>query len=116
LDSNCSPQPLEPSVSAVLEEISYALRRIKTSESTILLGDVVIGRHSDGDVNENGRLLLQLWCNNALCIMNTFFQHRDMHKYTWCRDSLGQWPLIDFCIVSADLLHSVLDVRVKRCA
>ena len=46
--------------------------------------------------------------------MNTFFQHGDVHKYTWYRPSLGQKSLIDFCIVSADLFSDVLDVRVKR--
>jgi len=53
--------------------------------------------------------------------MNTFFEHRDVYKYTWRRDSFGflRFPflkgsLIDFCIVSADLFRSVLDVHVKR--
>jgi len=77
----------------------------------------VIGRHGDADVNDNGRLLLQLCCNNTLFIMNTFFfERRDVHKYIWCRDSLGQRSPIDFCIVSADLFRSVLEIRVKRCA
>jgi len=66
-----------------VEEIICALRRVKTNESTTILGDFnahfgndtgvwrgVIGRHGVADVNENGRLLLQLWCNNALCIKN----------------------------------------------
>jgi len=53
-------------------------------------------------------------CVATLCIMNTFFQHRDVHKYTWYRDSFGQQSLIDSHIVSADLFRSVLDVRVKR--
>jgi len=61
---------------------------------------------------DTGRLLLPVCCNNA-CIMNTFFQHRDVHTYTWSRESLGQRSLVDFYIVSADLFHSVLDVRVK---
>jgi len=74
----------------------------------------VIGRHGDVDVNDNRRLLLQLCCNNTLCLMKTFFQHRNMHNYTWCRDSLGQLSLIDYCMVSADLFRSVLDVCVKR--
>jgi len=52
---------------------------IKSNKSTILLGYFsdyvgnddgvwkgVIGRHGDADVNDNGRLLLQLCCNNAL--------------------------------------------------
>jgi len=38
----------------------------------------VIGWHGGADVNDNGRLLLQLRCNNTLCIINTFFQHRDV--------------------------------------
>ena len=46
--------------------------------------------------------------------MNTFFQHKRIHKYTWYRDSLGQRSLIDFCIVSADLFSTVSDVPVKR--
>ena len=74
----------------------------------------VVGWHGDGDLNDNRIIQLQLCCNNTLCIMNTFFEHRDVHKYTWCRDSFGQRSLIDSCTVSADLFRSVLDVRVKR--
>jgi len=81
--------------------------------STILLGDFnahvgndagewkgVIGRHGDGEANDNGRILLQLCCSNTLCIVDTSFQDRDVHKYYW---SLGQQSLSGFCIVSADL-------------
>jgi len=59
-------------------------------------------------VNDNRIILLQVCCNNTWCIMNTFFQHGDVHKYTWCRDSFGQRSLIDLCIVSTDLFRSVL--------
>jgi len=31
-----------------------------------------IAQHGDADVNDSGRLLQQLCCSNALCIMNTF--------------------------------------------
>jgi len=48
--------------------------------------------------------------------MNTFFQHRNLYKYTWCWESLGQWSFLDFWIVSADLFQTVLDVHVKRSA
>ena len=44
----------------------------------------------------------------------TFFQHRDVQKYTWYRPSMAQKSLIDFCIVSSDLFSKVLDVQVKR--
>ena len=62
----------------------------------------------------NRRCLLQFCATNGLCIMNTFFRHKEIHKYTWYRDSVGQRSFIDFCIVSADLFTSVVDVRVKR--
>ena len=48
--------------------------------------------------------------------MNTFFQHREVHKYTWYRSRLDQKSLIDFCIVLSDLFSDVLDVPVKLCA
>ena len=45
--------------------------------------------------------------------MHTFFQHREVHKYTWYRPSMDQKFLIDFCIVSSDMFSDVLEVRVK---
>ena len=74
----------------------------------------VIGKHGVTGLNENGMHLLQLCCSNGFRIMNTFFQHREVHKYTWYRPSMDQKSLIDFCIVSSDLLSDVLDFRVKR--
>ena len=108
-------------------EVEVALGKATSSESLVLLGDFnalvgidnatwkgVIEQHGDPDINKNGRCLLQFCATNGLCIMNTFFQHKSTHKYTWYRDSLGQRSLIDFCIVSADLFSTVSDVRVKR--
>jgi len=76
-----------------IEETRYTLRKVKTKESTVFLwetyvhvrNDVCVWKgmirlYVDADVKDNGRLLLQLCCNNTLCIMNTFFQHRDYHK------------------------------------
>jgi len=74
----------------------------------------LIGQHGNADVNDNGKFLLQRCYNNAMCIMNTFFQRRDLHKHIWFRDLLGQRSLIVSCIVSAELFQSLLDVCVKR--
>ena len=46
--------------------------------------------------------------------MNTFFQHREVHKYTWYQPRMDQKSLKDFSIVLSDLFADVLDVRVKR--
>ena len=74
----------------------------------------VIRKHGVNGLNENARYLLQLVCGNGLRIMNSFFQHREVHKYTWYRPSRNQKSLINFCIVSSDLFSDVQDVRVKR--
>ena len=111
----------------ILEEVEVALGKATSSESLVLLGDFnahvgidnatwkgFIGQHGYPNINKNGKRLLQFCATNALCIMNTFFQHKRIHKYTWYRDFLGQRSLIAFCIVSADLFSTVSDVRVKR--
>ena len=108
---------------AFVDEVNDALLRVSPTESTVLMGDFnahvgtdthtwkgVIGKCGVTGLNENGRYLLQLCCSNELRIMNTFFQHREVHKYTWYRPSMDQKPLIDFCIVSSDLFSDVLDV------
>ena len=118
---------IESQYETFLEEVEVALGKATLSESLVVLGDFnahvgidnatwkgVIGQHGDFDSNKNGKCLLQFCATNGLCIMNTFFQHKRILKYTWYRDSLGQRSLIDFCVVSADLFSTVSDVRIKR--
>ena len=112
---------------AFVDQVNDALLRVSTTESTVLTGDFnahvgtdtdtwkdVIGTHEVAGLNENGRCLLQLCCSNGLRILNTFFLHREVHKYTWYRPGMDRKSLIDFCIVLSDLFSDVLDVRVKR--
>ena len=109
------------------EKVEVALGKAISSESLILLGDFnanvgidnatwkgVVGQHGDPDINKNGRCLLQFCATNGLCIINTFFQHKRIHKNTWYRDSLRQRSQIDFCIVSMDLFSTLPDVCVER--
>jgi len=74
-----------------VEEISATLRRVKPNGSMTVLGDFnahvfndawlwnSVISNGDADINDNRMFLLPLCCNNALCIMNAFFQHRDFH-------------------------------------
>ena len=117
----------ETQYQSFLDEVGVALRKVTSVESTVLMGDFnahvgtdnktkkgVIGRQGDSDINRNGRILLQFCATNRLSIMNTFFRHKEIHKYTRYEDSVGQRSIIDFCNVSVDLFSSVVDVRVKR--
>ena len=109
------------------EEVEVALEKATSSEFLVLLGDCnahagidnatwkgVIGPRGDPDINKNGKCLLQFCATNGLCIMNTFFQHKRIHKYSWYRDSSGQRSLSEFCIALAELFSAVSDVRVNR--
>ena len=62
--------------------------------------------------NENLWYLLKLCFSNGLCIMNNFFLHRDVHKYTWYRPTIVQKFLIAlFCQICFPM-----NVRVTRVA
>ena len=83
---------------ACVDDVNDALQRVGSTESTILLGDFnahigtdnktwkgMIDKHGHPTFNENGQYLLQLCSSNGLCILNTVFQQRDVHKYTCYR-------------------------------
>ncbi|KAL0274579.1 UNVERIFIED_CONTAM: hypothetical protein PYX00_002680 [Menopon gallinae] len=74
----------------------------------------VVGRNGDPDCNPNGEELLHFCSAHGMAIMNTFFQHKDIHKYTWYRDALRQKSIIDFVLVPMCARKVVCDVRVKR--
>ena len=80
---------------AFVDDVNDALQRVGLTESTSPLGYFnthigtdsetwkgVIGRHGVPAFNENDLYLFQLCCSNELCIMNTFFQHRDTEMST----------------------------------
>ena len=120
---------MESEYAPFLDEVLDVLARIPGTDSIVLLGDFnvhvgndaqtwkgVIGKNGDSDINAQGRLLLDFCVGGDSSIMNTFFHHKDIHKYTWYRlgDSATQKSLIDLFVVSDDLRKSVMDVCVKR--
>ncbi|XP_076029362.1 uncharacterized protein LOC143018122 [Oratosquilla oratoria] len=79
---------------------------------TLLLGDV-IGPFSIGDTNSDGERIIDLCVRNGWSIMNTFFQHRPSHKWTWYRwnqedQEYSQKSMIDLVLASREsLIHDV---------
>ncbi len=63
----------------------------------------VRGCHGVGRVNDNGEALLS-WCGqNGLTVMNTMFQKKRIHQYTWQHSESKQWHCIDYvCIDEAE--------------
>ena len=94
---------------AFVDKVNDALLQVSPTESTVLMGDFNAHVGTDTDtwkgmikkqkvtgLNENERYLLQLCCSNRLQIMNTFFKHKEIYKYTWYRRSINQKSLIYF--------------------
>ncbi|CAF3333272.1 unnamed protein product [Rotaria sp. Silwood2] len=112
-----------------LDIVATTMENVPVSDSILLIGDFnahvgndsqtwngIIGPNGDKDLNNQGRLLLDFCAISGLSIMNTFFKHKDIHKYTWYKTGgqTTQRSLIDFIITSDNIKRTVMDVRVKR--
>ena len=105
-----------------------AERSYKRKEKIIILGDMnakvgnvsrekIVGQHGVEGVNENGDHLVELCAERNVFLANTFFQHKDIHKYTWKRGEGGgveQKSLIDYIICEESIRRCVKDARVVR--
>ena len=74
----------------------------------------VMGRHGVGSCNDNGLRLLSLCSEFGLCITNTLFQLRDMHKTTWMHPRSKNWHLLDYIIVRQRDRRDVHITRAMR--
>jgi hypothetical protein len=70
------------------------------------------GSNAKPTLNKNGQALSDFVSFNELKITNTFFRHKDIHKYTWHRGNSK--TLIDYIIFNRKLKDAVTDTRVKR--
>ncbi|CAF1534892.1 unnamed protein product [Adineta ricciae] len=119
----------EADYSTFLDVVFTTIENVPMTDSIFLIGDFnahvgsdsqtwdgVIGPNGDQDINNQGKQLLDFCSNSGLSIMNTFFQHKNIHKYTWYKSGgqITQRSLIDFVITSDNIKRKVMDVRVKR--
>ncbi|XP_030757958.1 craniofacial development protein 2-like [Sitophilus oryzae] len=76
--------------------------------------DDVVGRFGDPDTNDSGNRLVNTCKQYNMKINKTFFQHKQIHQYTWTRPSLGQKSIIDFIITKQSIQEKIKNVTVKR--
>ena len=76
----------------------------------------VIGRHGDAVRNESGEQLLRFCAVNEMLVANSWYQHKEIHKYTWVCPGRELRSIIDYFLVrKGDQLQvRVKDVRVVR--
>jgi exonuclease III len=74
----------------------------------------ILGRHGEQIRNNNGNRLLDFCILNNFIITNSWFAHKDIHKYTREEPSRGEKSIIDYVLVEKANMRMVQDTRVKR--
>ena len=108
-------------------DLQIAVENLKPKQEIMILGDLnarvgnnaetsfgVIGKEGEATTSPNGERLIDFCIKNNMKIANTFFPHKDIHKYTRVNEDRSERSIIDYIIVSSSLLYSTMDVRVNR--
>jgi len=72
----------------------------------------IVGTNGEATLNSNVRKLLDFCIFNNLKIMNTFFKHKEIHKFTW--EARGHQSIIDYFITNMKTSKVIKDIRVYR--
>jgi len=104
------------------EDLQNVIDQIPKDTLLIMMGDMnarvgnmpvpgVKQCFNEGEINDNGDLLINFCSMNSLRMNNTFFNHKRDHKITWS-DSRGWHSMIDYIITNRSIHPSqILDVR-----
>lgn len=74
----------------------------------------VIGKHGEEKVNNNGRRIIDFCTLNNMIVTNTYYEHKDIHKYTRQGKGKNDRSIIDYILTERNNRKDVLDVRVRR--
>ena len=76
-------------------------------------GHGTMGKHGGEDTrNENGKKMLDFCITNNILIGNTFFPHKNIHKFTFKAGGTGITTIIDYITYTSDTRY--MDVKVNR--
>ena len=74
----------------------------------------MIGKQGEDVENDNGRRLLSFSAENGFKVLNTFYEHKEIHKYTWKCPGRGLNSIIDYFLVRNEMKRNVNNVKVVR--
>jgi len=74
----------------------------------------VMGRHGEGEMNNNGERFVNFCEENRMVIGGSVFQHKKIHKLTWTSPDGRTQTQIDHIAINTKWRRSMRDVRVKR--
>ena len=77
----------------------------------------ITGAFGVPEEKDNGRRVVEFCAERGLCVGNTYFEYRSLHKYT--KVARGQYivevkNMIDLVLVKMDMLRYVQNVRAVR--
>jgi len=72
----------------------------------------IVGTNGEATLNSKVRNLIDFYTFNNLKIMNTFFKHKEIHKFTW--EARGHKSIIDYFITNMKASKVIQDIRVYR--
>ncbi|GFS24349.1 craniofacial development protein 2-like [Elysia marginata] len=76
--------------------------------------DSVMGKHGEGERNENSETLCEFCAMNDLLITGTLFPHKKIHKFIWVSPDGKTKNQIDHALINKKFRTSVRDTRVQR--
>ena len=108
-------------------EMQKVVSSVGTRETLIVMGDLnarvgkstegwsdVLGCYGEDTRNESGVRLLSFCSVNELVVTNTWYPHKDIHKYTWVCPGRQLKSLFDYFLVRRETKARVHDVKVVR--
>jgi hypothetical protein len=108
-------------VKDVLDRVSGGFRVIVLGDLNGWIGDRkrdgITGGYGVEWENENGMRVIDFCVDKGMCVCNTFFDHKSVHKYTRVgkdRDGAEVKSMIDVVLVKKEMLKYVMDVKSVR--
>jgi len=104
-------------------ELQKSVDKIPKKENIILAGDFnarignqpipeCIGTYGEQVTNYNGAALRDFCAFNKLKVTNSFYRHKNIHKFTW--EARWTRSIMDYIIINVRLKNNIEDIRVFR--
>ena len=107
------------------EELDEEVVKVGSGREVLVLGDLngrtgsrvnskIVGPFGEVTVNDNGSRIIDVCEQRELKVLNGFYQHKDIHKYTWVQPTRGLRSIIDYVLVKQITSLKIQQVRVCR--
>ncbi|XP_046978621.1 uncharacterized protein LOC124544203 [Vanessa cardui] len=111
------------------DQLTQTIVAVPASDHLYILGDFnarvgqdnvawpdCLGNHGVGKMNENGQRLLEFCSNHKICVTNTYFKGKFMHKVSWKHPRSGHWHQLDLILTRRKDIRFVLHTRTYQSA